>query len=102
MNDRSRRAGRRPGAEGLEPRVAPGTVPTAYVAPLVLTTAVTVPDRATGAVKLVTTHDPSRLKVYGSLSNISNVSAVLLRLAPGTTGPGAAATSPPPDPTSTE
>jgi hypothetical protein len=103
MSDRSRRVRQRPGLEGLESRIPLSTVPTAYIAPLVLTTAVTVPDRATGVIKLVIGRDPSRLKVYGTLSNISNVSAILLRLAPANTSVSATATtSPPPDPTSTE
>jgi hypothetical protein len=104
MSDQSKRLYQLQDLEGLESRVALSGAATVFVAPLVLTTtAATFPDRATGAVKLVSGHAPSQIKVYGSLSNISNVSAVVLRLAPAKTSSSATPTpTPTPDPTSTE
>src|SRR5208282_4020145 len=56
--------------------------PSLYAATLSLTSNVTVPDRASGFVKLRFNSDGTQATVFASLSNLSNVSAIVLHVTP--------------------
>jgi hypothetical protein len=64
------------------------SVPLSYSVTLRLTSTVTVPDRASGFVKVKFSPNGSTATVFGSLSKISNVSAIVLHLTAQEAVPG--------------